>query len=46
MGFWAFLGIAHTRLKRTAPSILFSAHSFCMRLTEMPHFLEASFTDM
>jgi hypothetical protein len=40
LGFWASLGIAHTRLKRTAPSILFSAHSFSIRLTEIPTFLK------
>ena len=30
----------------TAPSIRFSAHSFCMRLSEMPHFSAASFIDI
>ena len=41
-GFSASFGISHKRLNFATPGIRFSSHSFCTRLSEMPHFFAAS----
>ena len=41
-GFFASFGISHKRLNFATPGIRFASHSFCTRLSEMPHFFAAS----
>ena len=41
-GFSASFGISHKRLNFATPGMRFSSHSFCTRLSEMPHFFAAS----
>lgn len=41
-GFFASFGISHIRLNCTTPGIRFSSQSFCIRRSEMHHFLAAS----
>ena len=41
-GFSASFGINHKRLNFATPGMRFSSHSFCTRLSEMPHFVAAS----
>ena len=42
VGFSASFGISHKRLNFATPGMRFSSHSYCTRLSEMPHFFAAS----